>query len=149
MEQPAAVVPEYLRRLFALVDGQIVEDEHCARLQLGSQDLLDVGIEGIPVHGAGQHPWRDQPVLGQSGDQGLVAAVAEGGLPGEAMTLQTAPMGAGHARIGPGLIKEHKALGMLAHHRLATFPFAPCLLDVKFVAFLRDEPFFYMCTRAA
>ena len=127
----------------------ITRETGLSRNKFGNQHMFDVGIEGISVHHAGQHPRCHQSVLRQAGDQGLIAAVAERRLSGEALPLRSAPVGADHTRIGAGLIEEYKTLGALTHHHLPRLPFAPCLLDVQLSLFLRDETFFYMSACAA
>ena len=57
----------------AVVGGQVVEDDHGPWFRFGDQNLFDAAIEGIPIHGSGDHPGCHGPIAGQACDQGPVA----------------------------------------------------------------------------
>ena len=67
-QKPAAVGLEHLCCVFAFASGEGVEDDDGAGFQLGDQDLFDIRIEGVPVHGPGYDPGGQDPVTGQSRD---------------------------------------------------------------------------------
>jgi len=49
--------------LGAFVNGQIVEDHDIAWHQRGRELRFDVDVEGVPIHRAGDHPRRRQPIM--------------------------------------------------------------------------------------
>jgi len=76
-QEPAAMGFEHLCGGIALVGCKVVEDDDGAGFQLGDQDLFDVRVKGILVHGAGDHPRSHDPITRQPRDQGLVAPPPE------------------------------------------------------------------------
>ena len=47
----------------ALVDREIVEDDDIAGRKRWGELGLDVDVEGLPVHCAGDHPWGGQGIV--------------------------------------------------------------------------------------
>ena len=70
-EEPGAPLPEDSLGLCALVAGQVIEDHHIALLERRRELGLDIGVEGLAVHGIVDHPGRGQAIAPQSGDEGL------------------------------------------------------------------------------
>ena len=90
----------------------------------------------------------DQVVAGQPGDKGLGLPAPERGQAEQALTYRTAPAQPGHVRLHGGFVNEHKAMRLLCHARLAVGqPVMPRLSQVRPLAFLRDQAFFYMTIR--
>ena len=56
-QEPTPIGLEQRRGLVALVGGEVVEDDDGAGLQLGGEDLFDVGIEDVAIHRARENPW--------------------------------------------------------------------------------------------
>ena len=117
-QKPAAMGFEPPGGSIAFVGGQVVEDDHRPWFQFGDQDFFDAAIEGIPVHGTGDHPRRNNTVAGQTRDQGPVAPSPEWGAPLEAFTAQAAPVFAGHPGVGTRLIQKDQPLRLPAHDLL-------------------------------
>ena len=54
-QEPAAMGFEHPGSSLALVGGEVVEDDDRPRLQLGDQNLFDIRVEGVPIHGSRDH----------------------------------------------------------------------------------------------
>ena len=132
----------------AVVGGQVVEDDHRPWFQFRDQDFFDAGIEGIPVHGTGDHPRRNNTAAGQTHDQGLVAPSPEWGAPLEAFTAQAAPVFVGHFGVGTCLIQKDQPLRLFAHDLLSTAPVMPCFSNFGRVALPGDQTFLYVLAMA-
>ena len=63
-QEPTSVGLEHLRGGIAFVGGQVVEDHDGPRFQLGDQNLFDIRVEGIPIHGPGYDPGSHDPIAG-------------------------------------------------------------------------------------
>ena len=141
-QEPAAMGLEPPGGSIAVVGGQVVEDDHRPWFQFRDQDFFDAGVEGIPVHGTGDHPRRNNTAAGQTRDQGLVAPSPEWGAPLEAFTAQAAPVSAGHPGVGTRLIQKDQPLRLFAHDLLSTAPVMPCFSNSGRVALPGDQAFF-------
>ena len=80
-QEPAAMSLEPPGGSIAVAGGQVVEDDHRPWFQFRDQDFFDAAIEGIPVHGTGDHPRRNNTAAGQTRDQGPVPHRRNGALP--------------------------------------------------------------------
>lgn len=145
-QEPTSVGLEQRRGLVALVGGQVVEDDDGAGLELGDEDLLDVGVKGVAIHRTRDHPRCDDPFAGQARNQGLVSPSPKRGAPLEALAFRAPAMGPGHVCVGAGFVQEDQSLGIGPHDDLSFTPFAPGLAHRGLALFLGDQPFFYMCS---
>ena len=144
-QEPAAALSQSLRRLWAFVSGQIVEDDNGSRFKRRGQLRLDIGVEGRPVHWAIDHPRCDQSVLRQPGDEGLCAPFAEGCGAIEALSDRCPPPQSGEVRLHSGLVNEDQSVWLLAHTRLSAPDPVPASLTQRGpITFRRDQTFFYM-----
>ena len=96
-------------RLF--VDGEVIEDDHIARLERRRQDLLDVGEERWIVDRAVEHGRGPEAVEPERGDDGVRLPMATGCVIAEAGARGTAPVAAQQIRGHAAFIEEH----ILAH----------------------------------
>ena len=142
-QHPCASGFDGLFRRRALVGGEIVQDNHVAWLQRGSQLGLDIGIEDSAVHGLADDERRHQLVVPQSGDEGFRLPMAERRRGAQPLTLGRPPPEPRHFGGGAGLIQENQAVSLLAHDRLAQgnprFPVSP---DVRSPLLGREQCFF-------
>ena len=112
VEQARAGCLDQLSHPRPLVAGQVVHDHDVAGPQLGDEDPLDVGLEGVAVDRAVEDEGRHDPVLPQPGHEGgrLPVAVRDAGA--QALASRRPPVASGHVGGGPGLVDEHQALGV-------------------------------------
>ena len=146
-QKPTPIRLEQRRGLVAFVGGQVVEDDDGAGLKLGDEDLFDVGIKGVSIHRARDHPRCDDPFAGQARNQGLVSPSPKRGAPLETLAFQAPAMGPGHVCVGAGFVQKDQSLGIGPHDDLSFTPVAPGLAHRGLALFLSDQPFFYMCSR--
>ena len=88
--------------------GEVVEDHRSARCDPGDQILPDIGGESRPIHGALDHPWCDECVSGQPGDQSLGAPTVEWRIHGQPLTLRCPTGQAGQVDIYRCFIQKHE-----------------------------------------
>ena len=119
-------------------------DTYIEKVLIPELDFFDVGVEGIPVHGTGDHPRRNNPVAGQTRDQGPIAPSPEWGAPLEAFTAQAAPVFAGYPSVGARLIQKDQPPRLPAHGLLSTAPVMPCFSNFGRVALPGDQAFLYV-----
>ena len=124
----------------ALVAAEVVEDDHVARLEGRSQDLLDVDQEELAVDGAIDHPGGVDAITAQGGDEGLGLPVAErsGGL--ETLAARSPATQGRHVGLHPGLVDEHQAGG--ADPALVGLPARPSPGHVRPGLLLGQQGFF-------
>src|SRR5262245_724872 len=79
-EEPCASAADSLFGLFALVAGEIVQDDDVAWLEGGGELGFDIGLEDCPVHRRVNDPGGDKAVAFEACHKGLRAPMAEGGL---------------------------------------------------------------------
>ena len=137
---------EHPRGGIAVVSGQVVEDDHGPWVQFGDQNLFDAAIEGILIHGSGDHPGCHGPTAGQACDQGPVAPSPKRRAAFEPFTTWTAPVFAGHPGVGARLIQKDQPLRLPAHGLLSTAPVMPCFSNRWLAALPGDQAFSYMCS---
>lgn len=77
-QDPGAPLGKSFCRPRALVDIEIVEDDHIARYQARRQLGADLGIEGRAVHSPVDDPRGDEAIAAQARDEGLRVPLAEG-----------------------------------------------------------------------
>ncbi|MDB5742514.1 MAG: hypothetical protein JWR68_829 [Polaromonas sp.] len=112
---------QVLRRRAGLLDGnahasdlvgaQVVHHHDVAGPQFGHEKLPGPGAKGRPVDGAVQHQRRAQSLRAQRADKGRGAPVACGRKAPAALAPGRAAPHRGHARGGPGLVKEDQPSG--------------------------------------
>ncbi len=131
-EEPGAALAHQFGGALALVEADIVEDDHVAPLQFGCQLRLDVAFEDLAVHRALDDPWSDEAVTAQAGDEGLRAPVPEGRMRQIALPLRRPAGALGQLGVGRGLVDEDEAGQGFGEERLsAGRPEFPRGLDVR------------------
>jgi hypothetical protein len=109
------------------------------RCQLG----LDVGVEGLAVHGLIDHPRRDEAIVAQAGDEGLRGPVSERRPGLQAGTAARAAAQTRHLGRRAGLVEEDQTVDLLTHERLALpLPVVTRLTHVLAPGFRRQQCFF-------
>ena len=126
--------------------GQVVEDHDGPRFQLGDQNLFDIRVESIPIHGPGYDPGSHDPIAGQASYQSLISPSAEWSISLEAFAAQAPPILAGHFRVGARFLQEDQSVWLVLHGLLATAPVMPCFSNRGLAALPGDQAFFYMCS---
>lgn len=144
-EQLGAARPDSRFSIGAFAHREIVEDYHFARQQRRRELRLDVDVEGLTIHRAGDHPGSGQSTLSQAGDKGLGSPFAERCAGFEACPIPGPSAQAGHLGVHRGLVDEHQAAGIAAHVRLPIFdPDLAPFGNVSACAFRCHQLFFYM-----
>ena len=116
--------------------GQIVEDDHIARLETGGKLGFNVGVKDHAVHWCVDHPWSDKTIAFEACNQGLGAPVTERSLGKQPFALWATSSGFCHLGVGAGFIEKDQPPPMFAHLGLAAlFPFCPRLNKVRPVLF--------------
>lgn len=69
---------------------EVVTDYDGSRLQFRRKNVADVCSEGLSIHCAFDHPWRDQTVMGETCDERLRAPCTEGCAHFQALAAQAA-----------------------------------------------------------
>jgi hypothetical protein len=95
-----------------LVAREVVHDHDVARPELGNEDVLDIGLEGVAVDRPREHEGCDHAAQAQRGDDGRGFPVAVRHTDAQALAAPGTAMGAGHVGLRPGLVDEHQALGV-------------------------------------
>ena len=90
------------------------------RRERWDEHLLDIDAEGVAVHGAFQHPRRDQTVAAQAAGEGCRLPMAPRGLADEPLAPSTSSVDADHLGVGAGSVDEHQLVGIKA--RLTGLP---------------------------
>jgi hypothetical protein len=80
--------------------------------ELGDEHLLDIGLEGVAVDRPAEDEGGAHAAYGQRADEGGGLPVAMGKAHAQPLAAGCAPVGAGHVRLGPGLVDEHQPLGV-------------------------------------
>lgn len=128
---------------WALVGGEVVEDDDIALIEGRSELGLDIGFEDLAVHRAIDDEGRGEAVAAQAGDEGLGIPMTEGGLGAQALALGTAPVEPGHLCRGSGLVDEDQPMGLTPHPRLTLVgPLVARLFDVGAILFVGPQSFF-------
>ena len=128
---------------FALVAGEIVQNDNVARLQGGSELGLDIDLKDRAVHGFVGDPGCGQAIAAQAGDESLRAPVAEGRFGFETCANASTAPKTGHLCGGAGLVEKDQPMDVLAQARLAGCrPFMPRFLDIGALGFAGQERFF-------
>ena len=112
--------------------------------EIGDQDLLDVGLEGVPVDGAVQDHGGDEARSAQGADESRRLPMAEGDWRAEPLTPRRPAMSAGHVRRSPGLVDENQPVRIEVE--LAFEPGEPTAQDVGTVLFLGPGRLFLRVT---
>lgn len=142
-QEPSPALLQDRLRLFALVAGEIVENDNVAGLQGWAELGLDIGLKDRAVHRLVDDPGRGQAVAAQAGDEGLRSPVAEGRFGFQASADTSAPAKTGHLGGGAGLVKEDEPVGFLTQARLARCrPFMPGFVHIGTLDFGGQESFF-------
>ena len=76
--------------------GEVVHDDDRASRELGDQHLFHIGLEGIAVDGAVEHPWRDHATRGQTSHKGGGFPMAMRYANPQALPAGAAAMGSRH-----------------------------------------------------
>jgi hypothetical protein len=92
------------------VAGEVVHDDDVATPLFGNQHLGDVGLEGVPVDGSVEHPWRDEAPRGERADEGRGLPVSMRDADPQPCPATAAPVAPGHVGGGPGLVDEDQPL---------------------------------------
>ena len=114
--------------------GEVVHDHDVARLQIGDEDLADIGLEPVAVDWAVQHHGNHNAVEPQSGNEGRRLAMAVRVPHAQPFTTSAATVAAHHVRGRPGFVDEDEAcwieIGLGCKPRLAlAHDVGPALLD--------------------
>src|SRR6516162_3876045 len=123
-----------------LMGGKIVHDDHLARPKPGTQDLLHISQENVPIGGLGNGHRRLQTPRGQRGKEGerLPVALRRGFM--HALALRSTTVVARHLGGGPALVQKDQPLEV---YRGDLFPPGlPALLRLLTVLLLRVERLF-------
>lgn len=123
---------------------QIVPDHHVSRPEGWRELGAHIGLEGLAVHGAFDHPRRDQFMAAKAGDEGLGVPFSERSLGDEPLPLPAAAPERRHVGLDRGFVDEHEPSGRGAHGRLAVFvPLIAFLFDLGAFSLRRHQRFFY------
>ncbi len=118
-QEPSSAFLQDRGSLFALVTGEVIQNDHVARLQHWGELGLHVGFEDPSVHGFVDNPRRRQAIAAQAGDEGLRSPMAEGCFGSHANTDASTPAQTRHLCRGAGLVEEDQPMDFLAHAWLA------------------------------
>ena len=147
-QEPGALGLQALRRLWTLVDGEVVEDDHVAALEGGSELGLDVAVEGVAIDGAVDDPGCVEAEAAQAGDEGLGLPAAERRRGLQALASGGTPAQPRHLRGDGRFINEDKPMRLASHPWLTPIdPFATPVTNVRPAALGRQKLFFYMYSR--
>ena len=91
--------------------GQIVHDHHIVGLQAKHQALLHPGQKQLAIHRPAKQPRSLRPLEPHGGDHRGRRVMPVRDRTGQPLTDGTAPVAAGHLRIGPAFIHEHQPVG--------------------------------------
>jgi hypothetical protein len=80
--------------------------------EFGHEDLLDIGLEGLPVDRPGEDEGRDHATQSKGHDDGVGLPVAVWDPDPQALAARGAAMGAGHVGLRPGLADEDPPRGL-------------------------------------
>jgi hypothetical protein len=95
-----------------LMGGQVVEDDDIAGLEDRTQDLLDIGEEGLSGHRAVDGHGGDDAVGGEAADEGRGLPMAVRDRSAAALASGRAAIHTGHLGRRPAFIDEDEALGI-------------------------------------
>jgi hypothetical protein len=123
--------------------GQIIEDDHIARLEDGRELGFNIGVEDHAVHRRVDHPWSNKAIAFEACDQGLGAPMAEGSLGKQPLAFQAPSSGFCHLGIGACFVEKDQPPAMFTHLGLAAlFPFRPRLDQIRPVLLACPKRFF-------
>lgn len=101
---------DQLAYAWPFVAGEIVHDDDGAIWKLRDQHLFDIGLEGIAVDGAIEHPGRDDAARGEGGNAGCCFPVAMRNAGPQAFSAQASTMCSRHVGRCPGLVDEDEPI---------------------------------------
>ena len=143
-EEPGASALQAFGGFGALVDGEVVENDHIARRQGRSELGFDPKIEGCPIDRLVDHPRRCQLIAAKASDKGLGSPMAEGCIGAQPLTTRRAASKPHHLRVDRGLIDKDETMRLETHSGLAAIdPETAFSLDIGACAFRRHQRFFY------
>ena len=87
--------------------GEVVGHNDLPRLEGGGELLFHIGLETGAVHGAVQHPGRDQAVVTESGDEGLRIPMTEGGMVDQSLADRCPTGGLDEIGLEGGLVDKN------------------------------------------
>lgn len=120
------------------VDREIVQDHDLPRAQAGSQNLLNVGLEGNPIRRSIQQHCFAHALKRQGGNQRQVRAVVAGNLAHRPFPSRGIGIQRSHVDLGPGFIHNDYVLeGQLPSLLL---PRGGVLLAGSYGLFFRVQP---------
>ncbi len=132
---------------WAFVDIEIVQDDHIAPGQGGSELGFDVEVEGGAVDRAVDDPGRDQGITAQAGDEGLGLPLAVGHVATQPLAAQRAPAQRRHVGLDRGFVEEDEPGRLLAHGGLTSAaPLRALRLHVAAFLLPGQKRFFYSCS---
>lgn len=145
-EQHPCAALAYCRFGFgAFVNREIIEDDDIAGRKRWGQLRFDVGVEGLAVHCARNHPRGSQRVMAQPRNEGLGPPFAKRSIGLQTLALSGATALADHFGVDGRLVDEHQTIWLTPHAWLPVRDPDPAPLgDISACAFRRHHLFFYM-----
>jgi hypothetical protein len=108
-EQPCSSLPDDPANLLAFVAAVVIGHVNVAGPQRLEELRLHVSFEGLAIDRTVEDPWCIDAVMAQRCDEGHGLPVTMRHAADQALAAWGAAMGAGHVRLGPGLINEDEA----------------------------------------
>ena len=142
-QEPATALLQGLCRAWTFVGGQVVEDDNRPRIKRRSQLRFDIGVESRAVHCAVDHPWRDQGVLRQTGNERLSTPLAEGCSAIEPFPDRRSPTQPREVCLDRRFVDENQPVRLRAHAELTVRdPITAGLAQRRPITFCCDQYFF-------
>lgn len=126
---------------FALVAGEVIQNDDIAGSERRGQDLGDVLSEDLPVHRLADDKRRNHSLACQAGKKGRGTAMPGRGMTDDPLALGGAAIAPGQVGGRGGFIKEDQT--MRCQFRLAFTPQAPSLSHIRAMLFSGVNGFFY------
>lgn len=123
-----------------LVARQIVHDDDVVGRQGRRQALLDIGQEGLAIHGAIEHHGRRQAGRAQGGGEGDGLPMAMGGFAHQSLAFHRPAIAPDHVGRSTGLVDEHQLARI--EPGLTGLPGFPSFGDIRPVLLAGVQSFF-------
>lgn len=118
-----------------LMGGEVVTDHHVSLLEFGSEHLLHILDEGVPIHGAIQEHWGGDAIVPKGSNKGGTLPMAMRDASPTALSTDRTPIESAHLGIESRLIQKDQAPCVPVN--LRTLPPRPGFLDVRPLLFGR------------
>lgn len=139
-EYPGTGLADPLADRHAFVAAEIIENDDIAGFEGSDQFGLDIGLEGVAIDRAIEHPWRLDPVVTQGSDERHGLPVPIRRMSHQGGTAYAPAAQRRHVGLHPGFIDEDQACGI--DPALVTPPLFAAADKVRPVLFSRKNGFF-------